>query len=70
MKYINIYCAGEFIFIYGRDGIIQVWKYKYMLHVKKNIKNYDDLHKKGCTNKFYVLLYMQTVDMHFFKRFT
>ena len=32
-----------------------------MLHVKKNIKNYDDLHKKGCTNKFYVLLYMQTV---------
>ncbi len=36
-----------------------------MLHVKKNIKNYDDLHKKGCTNKFYVLLYMQTVDMHF-----
>lgn len=37
---------------------------------KKEYKNYDDLHKKGCTNKFYVLLYMQTVDMLFLKRFT
>ena len=36
---INKYLLCRRVHIYyERDGIIQVWKYKYMLHVKKNIK--------------------------------
>ena len=40
-----------------------VWKYKYMLNVKKNIKKYNDLHKKGVQKNFMCYYIKQKDDI-------